>query len=190
MLIKCPRCNNSFRGRSIHIANSKNVTFQNNYFEEICPRCGNRFNGAPKDGVYDFVGDVPVLIKDLSSLVIPKIEKMQIATLQFNKITTEEDLVNKTKDIDRSLFEVISNWIGKGVAFISIIAALNSYSTEITKSFDSYTSQIVNTVNNAKMIPDSAKRSYIKSFEPLKKNHNLDVIDPANFGKKGKDINK
>lgn len=172
MKIKCPKCAHQFQTSSIFIQNGTSNKFVNMKSPEHCPNCGYSFN-AIQDGTYNVEDGVVKMITTLSGIEITGDELRNFKSIDFNSITTEDVLLEKTKAVGEDIFNLVKDWITKGIALITIIVALNTFLAKVniepaTKAIVKPLTKIEMLAQQANMIPESAKKSFIASFSPIK----------------------
>lgn len=161
MKIRCPTCLNTFIGSSIYVDNATELTLSGTIATEYCPRCGYAFNPY-KDGVYNVKDGIPTMIRTLSGLELNAKSKKRVKGVNFNNIKDEEELLEKSRWIDIGLFNIIKEWLANGIAFVTIIVALSTY---VQKVKDEPLSHREIMVQQATMMPDSVKTSFLNSFK-------------------------
>lgn len=176
MKLKCPKCKTYFLSRNMSIKNSKNVIIRNNIMTEICPECNTAFD-PNLNGVFDFDNDgVMSIVKDFNTLKLSPIVASNIKNTNFSSIESPEILIETAKSIDKSLYDKVTSYLEKGIAFSTVLTALIYFQCLLIKPNGSYkgkTMDLIENVNKAPLIPNSTKISFIDSLSYSQRNKGI-----------------
>lgn len=187
MKVTCPKCFNRFMSTGFYIPEGREITFSGNSIFENCPKCGHRFDSFKNiNGVYDIKDGEATMIRTLEGIELSNESINKIKSTNFDDLSSVDQLLNVSKNIDDGFFNVISEWIAKGIAIVTIILALNVFSGKVATSTQiavetntTSTEQVVEApvkklsrverqAESADMLPASAKKSFINSFNTIK----------------------